>query len=99
MGGSLTPVSYGELYTVTFNKESNAENNPPVSIPPSITKFANLQLSEHTAVPDSQYPKFGITDSSEQQWLQEAADESTITNTNYGRSTAESYAQSWRKPE
>ncbi|QDH80315.1 TRAP transporter substrate-binding protein [Echinicola soli] len=80
-GGSPTPVSWGELYTALQQGiVDGAENNPPSVISSrhyEICKF--YSLDEHTAVPDMLIVSTKVWDGlteQEQNWLQEAADES-----------------------
>jgi len=79
--GSPTPVSWGELYTALQQGiVDGAENNPPSVISSrhyEICKF--YSLDEHTAVPDMLIVSTKVWNrlsEQEQQWLQEAADES-----------------------
>ncbi|MDG1279350.1 MAG: TRAP transporter substrate-binding protein [Algoriphagus sp.] len=81
MGGSPTPVSYGELYTALQQGIVDAaENNPPslyTSKHYEVCKF--YSLDEHTALPDVVIVSTKVWESltpQEQKWLQEAADES-----------------------
>ncbi len=83
MGGSPTPVSYGELYTALQQGIVDAaENNPPsfyTSKHYEVCKF--YSLDEHTALPDVVIVSTKVWESlseQEQEWLQEAADESSI---------------------
>lgn len=81
LGGSPTPVSWGELYTaLQQGVVDGAENNPPSFYSSHHYEVARyFTLNEHTMVPDiliiSQYvwEKLGPQ---EQQWLQQAVDES-----------------------
>ncbi|PPK86061.1 tripartite ATP-independent transporter DctP family solute receptor [Neolewinella xylanilytica] len=81
LGGSPTPISYGELYTaLQQGVVDGAENNPPsfyTSRHYEVCKF--YTLDEHTAVPDVLMigtEAFARLNEQEQQWLQQAADES-----------------------
>jgi len=81
MGGSGTPISYGELYTaLQSGVVDGAENNPPslyTSHHYEVCK--HYSLDEHTSVPDVLIISQHIWDDlSEQEkgWLQQAADES-----------------------
>lgn len=81
MGGSPTPVSYGELYTALQQGIVDAaENNPPSfynSRHYEVCKY--YSIDEHTAIPDVVLVSTKIWNSlssEEQAWLQEAADES-----------------------
>jgi tripartite ATP-independent transporter DctP family solute receptor len=83
LGGSPTPISWGELYSALQQGiVDGAENNPPSFHTSRHYEVCNYySLNEHTAVPDilligtKTWNK--LTDQ-EQQWLQEAADESAI---------------------
>ena len=96
MGGSPTPVSYGELYTALQQGIVDAaENNPPslyTSKHYEVCKF--YSLDEHAALPDVVIVSTKVWDSltaQEQQWLQEAADESAVYQYElWAASTAES---------
>ena len=81
LGGSPTPISWGELYTaLQQGVVDGAENNPPsfyLSKHYEVCKF--YSLDEHTALPDVLIVGTHVwEDLTEQQrqWLQEAVDES-----------------------
>jgi len=81
LGGSATPIAWGELYTaLQQGVVDGAENNPPsfyLSRHYEVCKF--YSLNEHTSVPDVLLISTVIWDDltpQEQQWIQEAADES-----------------------
>jgi TRAP-type C4-dicarboxylate transport system substrate-binding protein len=83
MGGSATPISWGELYTaLQQGVVDGAENNPPsfyLSGHYEVSKY--YALNEHTSVPDMLLMSTHVWDSlSEQQqgWLQKAVDESVV---------------------
>ncbi len=83
LGGSPTPISWGEIYTsLQQGVIDGAENNPPsfyLSRHYEVCKY--YTLNEHTTVPDILIISTVFWDkltSEEQQWLQEAADEATI---------------------
>ncbi len=83
LGGAPTPISWGELYTaLQQGVVDGAENNPPsfyTSRHYEVCKF--YSLNEHTAVPDVLIVSTSVWNSlteQEQQWLQEAADESVV---------------------
>lgn len=83
LGGSPTPISWGELYTALQQGiVDGAENNPPsfyTSRHYEVCKY--YSLNEHTAVPDILIVSTTVWNSlneQEQQWLQEAADESVV---------------------
>lgn len=81
LGGSATPISWGELYTaLQQGVVDGAENNPPsfyTSRHYEVCKY--YSLDEHTAVPDVLLISTIIWDEltpQQQKWLQEAALES-----------------------
>lgn len=83
LGGSPTPISWGELYSALQQGiVDGAENNPPsfhTSRHYEVCKY--YSLNEHTAVPDILLIGTKTWDKlseQQQQWLQEAADESAI---------------------
>lgn len=83
MGGSPTPVAYGELYTALQQGIVDAaENNPPSfynSRHYEVCKY--YSIDEHTAVPDVVLVSTKVWENltpEEQKWLQEAADESAV---------------------
>lgn len=83
LGGSPTPISWGELYTaLQSGVVDGAENNPPsfyTSHHYEVCKY--YSLNEHSMVPDvliiSQKIWEDLSDQ-EKSWLQQAADESVI---------------------
>ena len=81
MGGSATPISFGELYSaLQQGVVDGAENNPPsffLSRHYEISKY--YVLDEHTSVPDVIVASKHIFDNltqQQQQWLQQAFDDS-----------------------
>ena len=81
LGGSPTPISWGELYTaLQQGVVDGAENNPPSfynSRHYEICKY--YTLNEHTAVPDILVigtEAWNRLTAQEKQWVQESADES-----------------------
>jgi tripartite ATP-independent transporter DctP family solute receptor len=81
LGGSATPIAWGELYTaLQQGVVDGAENNPPsffMSRHYEVCKY--YSLNEHTSVPDVVLISTTVWDSLSpevQEWLQEAADES-----------------------
>ena len=81
LGASATPIAWGELYTaLQQGVVDGAENNPPsfyLSRHYEVCKY--YSLNEHTSVPDVLLISTVIWNDltpEEQQWLQEAADES-----------------------
>lgn len=83
LGGSATPISWGELYTaLQQGVVDGAENNPPsfyLSRHYEVCKY--YSIDEHTSVPDvlviSTVVWNDLTEQ-EQKWIQEAADESYL---------------------
>jgi len=83
LGGSATPISWGELYTaLQSGVVDGAENNPPslyTSRHYEVCKY--FSLDEHTSIPDVLIISQKTWDKlspKEQEWLQQAADESAI---------------------
>ena len=83
MGGSPTPIPWGELYTaLQQGMVDGAENNPPslhTSRHFEVTK--HYSLDEHARIPDIVLMSKDIWESLNpqvQQWVQEAADESVV---------------------
>ena len=81
MGGSATPLAYGELYTaIQQGVVDGAENNPPSFVSSNhyeISKY--YTLDQHSSVPDvlligTKY--WNKLSEQEKIWVQEAADES-----------------------
>lgn len=83
LGGSATPISWGELYTALQQGiVDGAENNPPsfyVSRHYEISKY--YSLDEHTSVPDILLISSRIWKDltpQQQRWLQQAVDASVV---------------------
>jgi len=83
LGGSATPISWGELYTaLQQGVVDGAENNPPsfyLSRHYEVCKY--YSINEHTSVPDVLVISTVVWNDlspEEQKWLQEAADESYV---------------------
>jgi len=83
LGGSPTPVPWGELYTALQQRMvDGAENNPPSFYSNrhfEVCKY--FSLDEHTRVPDVLLISKNVWESMPahvQQWVQEAADESSV---------------------
>jgi len=81
LGGSATPISWGELYTaLQSGVVDGAENNPPslyTSRHYEVCKY--YSLDEHTTIPDVMVVSKFVWDklsAQEKEWLQQAADES-----------------------
>lgn len=99
LGGSPTPISWGELYTaLQSGVVDGAENNEPslyTSHHYEVCK--HYSLDEHTCVPDILIISTTVWNKlteQEQKWLQEAADESVPVQRQYW---AESVEESLRK--
>ncbi len=81
MGGSPTPISWGELYTALQGKVvDGAENNPPSFFLSHHYEVCNYYtLNEHTRIPDvllmSTRTEKKLTDQ-EKEWLMQAVEES-----------------------
>ncbi len=92
LGGSATPMAYGELYTaLQQNVVDGAENNIPSFVTSNHYEVCkNYTFDQHTMVPDVVVvgTKFWdlLTDT-EKKWLQEAADESVQKQKQYWRET------------
>lgn len=94
LGGSATPIPFGELYTaLQQGVVDGAENNPPsfhLSRHYEVCKY--YSLDEHTAVPDilliSTFVWNRLTPQ-EQTWLQEAADESVIAQRQFWKESVD----------
>lgn len=83
LGGSATPIAWGELYTaLQQGVVDGAENNPPsfyTSHHYEVCKY--YSLNEHTSVPDVLLISTVIWNdltAQEKEWLQQAADESYL---------------------
>jgi tripartite ATP-independent transporter DctP family solute receptor len=83
LGGSATPISWGELYTsLQQGVVDGAENNPPslfISRQYEVSKY--YSLDEHTAVPDVLLISLRVWESltpQQQEWLQTAVDDSVV---------------------
>jgi tripartite ATP-independent transporter DctP family solute receptor len=83
LGGSPTPISWGELYTaLQSGVVDGAENNPPslyTSRHYEVCKF--YSLDEHTTIPDVLVISEIIWEKlseQEREWIQQAADESAV---------------------
>lgn len=83
LGGSPTPISWGELYTALQQGiVDGAENNPPsfyLSRHYEVCKY--YSLNEHAAVPDVLLVSMVVwndLDGQQREWLQEAAHESAV---------------------
>ncbi|TBN04471.1 TRAP transporter substrate-binding protein [Hyunsoonleella flava] len=94
LGGSATPMAYGELYTaIQQGVVDGAENNPPSVVSSNhyeISKY--YTLDEHSAVPDvlligtKQWEKLS---EQERVWVQEAAEESAQAQKQFWKESVE----------
>ncbi|WP_421775280.1 TRAP transporter substrate-binding protein [Gracilimonas sp.] len=83
LGGSPTPISWGELYTaLQQGVVDGAENNPPSFLSSRHYEVAKYySLDEHTMLPDLlliSTLQWENLSKQEQTWLQEAADSSAV---------------------
>ena len=94
LGGSATPMAYGELYTaIQQGVVDGAENNPPSFVSSNhfeVSKY--YTLDEHSSIPDvlligtKSWEKLS---EQEKKWLQEAADESAQAQKKYWAASVE----------
>lgn len=94
LGGAPTPIPWGELYTaLQQGVVDGAENNPPsfyLSRHYEVCKF--YSLDEHNAVPDILLMSTVVWQSlsaQEQQWLQEAVNESVAVQKKLWRTSSD----------
>ena len=94
MGGSGTPMAYGELYTaIQQGVVDGAENNPPSFVTSNhyeISKY--YTLDEHSSLPDVLLigtKQWGKLTEQERQWVQEAADESSQAQKKFWKESVE----------
>lgn len=94
MGGSPTPISFGELYTaLQQGVVDGAENNPPsfyLSRHYEVCKF--YVLDEHTSIPDVlliSNPIFESLTEQQQEWLLEAAKRSVPVQKQHWKESVE----------
>lgn len=83
LGGSPTPISWGELYTALQQGiVDGAENNPPSFHSSRHYEVTNyFSLDQHSSIPDILIISTHLWDAleeQEQQWIQEAADSSKV---------------------
>ncbi|MBS3775420.1 MAG: TRAP transporter substrate-binding protein [Bacteroidales bacterium] len=88
MGGSPTPISWGELYTALQNGVvDGAENNLPSLHTSHQYEVADyFSMNKHTSIPDVLLMSTHILENlseQEKQWLQQAADESVEKQREY----------------
>ncbi|WP_298537432.1 TRAP transporter substrate-binding protein [uncultured Algibacter sp.] len=103
MGGSATPLAYGELYTaIQQGVVDGAENNPPSFVSSNhyeISKY--YTLDQHSSIPDvlligTKY--WNKLSDIEKKWVQEAADESAEAQKVFWKESVEEsikIAQDW----
>ncbi|MEL0650234.1 TRAP transporter substrate-binding protein [Algibacter sp. TI.3.09] len=102
LGGSPTPMAYGELYTaIQQGVVDGAENNPPSFVSSNhyeVSKY--YTLDQHSSVPDVLLigTKFWekLT-AEEKQWVQEAADESSQAEKVFWQNSVEESMETARK--
>jgi len=102
LGGSATPMAYGELYTaIQQGVVDGAENNPPSFVSSNhfeVSKY--YTLDEHSSIPDvlligtKSWEK--LTEQ-EKKWLQEAADESAQAQKKYWAASVATSMQKLKK--
>ena len=102
LGGSATPIAWGELYTaLQQGVVDGAENNPPslyLSHHYEVCKY--YSLNEHTAVPDVFLISTVVWNDlspQEQKWIQEAADESYVYEKKLWKEATEEALQEMKK--
>lgn len=88
LGGSATPMAYGELYTaLQQNVVDGAENNIPSFVTSNHYEVCkNYTFDQHTMVPDVVIVStkfYSLLSDQEKKWLQEAADESVTKQKQY----------------
>jgi len=94
LGGSATPMAYGELYTaLQQNVVDGAENNIPSFVSSNHYEVCkNYTFDQHTMVPDVvvMSTKFwSLLSSQEKEWLQSAAKSSVKSQKRYWQETVE----------
>ena len=94
LGGSPTPISWGELYTaLQGGVVDGAENNPPsfyTSHHYEVCK--HYSINEHTSVPDVLLISTHVWNrlsTNEQEWLQKAVDESVPVQRKYWKESVD----------
>ncbi len=103
LGGSATPISWGELYTaLQQGVVDGAENNPPSFHLSRHYEVCNYYiLDEHTSLPDILLMStvvWNLLSPQEQQWLQEAIDESVIDQRELWKEASDFALQEVQKP-
>ena len=94
LGGSPTPIAWGELYTaLQQGVVDGAENNPPsfyLSRHYEVCQY--YSLDEHTSIPDILLMSTAVWESlspQEQTWLQEAVDVSVVQQRIYWKESSD----------
>ena len=102
LGGSPTPMAYGELYTaIQQGVVDGAENNPPSFVSSNhyeVSKY--YTLDQHSSVPDVLLIGTKFWDkltAEEKQWVQEAADESSQAEKVFWQNSVEESMATARK--
>ncbi|WP_238568343.1 TRAP transporter substrate-binding protein [Algibacter lectus] len=102
LGGSPTPMAYGELYTaIQQGVVDGAENNPPSFVSSNhyeVSKY--YTLDQHSSVPDVLLIGTKFWDkltAEEKQWVQEAADESSQAEKVFWQNSVEESMETARK--
>ncbi len=102
LGGSATPMAYGELYTaIQQGVVDGAENNPPSFVSSNhyeVSKY--YTLDQHSSVPDvlligTKY--WNKLSEQEKVWVQEAADESSQAQKQFWNDSVEESMATARK--
>ncbi|MDG5766199.1 TRAP transporter substrate-binding protein [Balneolales bacterium ANBcel1] len=101
LGGSPTPLSYGELYTAFQGGiVDGAENNPPSFYTSRHYEVCNYYtLNEHTTIPDILVMDSRLWErltDQQQEWLQRAVDESIEFQIELWRESEEESMQAFR---
>lgn len=94
MGGSATPMAYGELYTaLQQGVVDGAENNPPSFVSSNHFEVCKYySLDEHTSIPDVLVIGTKFWDKlsdQERTWVKAAADASVVTQKLYWQESVE----------
>lgn len=102
LGGSATPMAFGELYTaIQQGVVDGAENNPPSFVSSNhyeVIKY--YTLDKHSSVPDvllisTKY--WEKLSAQEKEWLQQAADESAQAQKKYWATSVQASMQTLKK--
>lgn len=98
MGGSATPMAFGEIYTaLQQGVVDGAENNPPSLVSTNHYEVCDYySLDEHSVVPDVMVIGTKFWDKlneQEKEWVQASADESVVTQKRYWAESVEECMQ------